>query len=307
MVVVTDGLTSESAKRCRLQQVWARLVSPTVSVWLVLILSTCLAADTAIAAACDAASGAAAVSACEKELARDPTNIEVRLRYADVLMGQQQYQKAVNILKDTLAMRPGNETIKQKYRLASSLAEEQQSIKQQSNDTPSAGTRISVKEILCKTLKGQRAIDACDEVLTTNPRNVTALTRRGDELMALNRVKDAVFSYRRAVALDPANPTLKNKLTKAESKMPEEPSIVVVEAPSKDEAAKVAEKKRKDEEMRLAEAKREEEAERKREEEAKKLLLAELAQKRKEAELETSPPEVVAKYSNASLANGSTY
>ena len=51
-------------------------------------------------------------------------------------------------------------------------------------------------------------------------------------------------------------------------------------------------------------------AERKRKE-AEQRRLAELEQKRKEAELmaklETSPPEVVAKYSNASLANGSTY
>ena len=230
VVVVTDRLTSESAKRCRPQQV--RLVGPAVGAWLVLALLACLAVDTANAANCDVASGAAAISACEKELARNPTSIEVRLRYADVLMGQQQYQKASNILKDTLAMRPGSETIKQKYRLASSLAEEQQSIKQQSDDTPAAGTRNSVKEILCKTLKGQRAINACDEVLTTDPRNVTALTRRGDELMALNQVVDAVVSYRRAVALDPANPILQNKLTRAESKMPPKPLVDVAKAPA---------------------------------------------------------------------------
>ena len=350
MVVVTDRQTSVSAKRCRRQQGRVRFVSPGVSLRLVLVLSACLAADTANAANCDEASGAAAISACEKELARDPTNIEVRLRYADVLMGQQQYQKAVNILSDTLAMRPGSETIKRKYRLASSLAEEQQSIEGLSVDTPAVGTRNSVKEILCKSLKGQRAIDACDEVLTTDPRNVTALIRRGDELMALNRVKDAVVSYRHAVALDPANPTLKNKLTRAESKMPEESPTVVVEAPIvevpiiDEEEMRLAEEKRKadevkrmeetkkrllaeqeqkrkaDEVKRMEETKKrllaEQEQKRKadeikREEEAKKLLLAELAQKRKEAELmaklETSPPEVVAKYSNASLANGSTY
>jgi hypothetical protein len=52
------------------------------------------------------------------------------------------------------------------------------------------------------------------------------------------------------------------------------------------------------------------ETERKRKE-AEQRRLTEQEQKRKEAELmaklETSPPEVVAKYSNASLANGSTY
>jgi predicted Zn-dependent protease len=88
----------------------------------------CLVANTADAANCGEGSGSAAVSACDQELARDPGSIEMRLRYADVLMGQRQYQQALNILKDALTMQPGNDTVKQKYRLASSLAEEQQSI-----------------------------------------------------------------------------------------------------------------------------------------------------------------------------------
>jgi len=258
----------------------------------------CLAANTADAANCGEASGSAAIKACDQELSRDPGNIEVRLRYADVLMGQRQYQKAVNILSDALVMQPGNDTVKQKYRLASSLAEEQQSINQLSTDTPAAGTQNSVQEILCKTMKGQRAISACDQVLATDPRNITALTRRGDELMALNQVGDAVASYRRAVALEPANPTLMNKLARAESKLPEKPRVVVVEAPRKDEAAKVAEEKRKAEEASLAEekrkaneVKRKKEAERKRKE-AEQRRLAELEQKRKEeAELKLKEAE----------------
>ena len=227
VVVVTDRLTHVFAKQGWQQQVRARFVSPGVSLRLVLVFSACLAANTADAASCGEESGLAAISACDKELARDPDSIEVRLRYADVLMGQRQYQQAVNILRDALAMQPGNDTIKQKYRLASSLAEEQQSIDQLSTDTPAAGTRNSVQEILCKTLKGQRAISACDQVLATDPRNITALTRRGDELMALNQVGDAVASYRRAVALEPANPTLLNNLARAESKLPAKPPIEV--------------------------------------------------------------------------------
>lgn len=306
---MTNRLTSVIASRCRPQHGLLWFLSPAVSLWLFLILSACLAVDSANAANCDAASGAAAIRACDKELARDPDNIETRLRYADVLMGQLQYQQAVKILRDALELQPGNNKVKQKYRLASSLAEEQQSIDRQSVDTPAAGTRNRVKEILCKTLKGQRAINACDEVLTADSRNVTALTRRGDELMALNQVKDAVISYRRAVALDPDNPTLQKKLTRAESIMPEEPRVAVLEAPIVeppivevpiiDEAAIATEKKRKNEEMRLAEEKSKEEA--------KKLLLARQEQKSKEAKLQESAPKVVVKYSNTSLANGSTY
>jgi len=334
-VVVTDLLASLSTRLLGLQQIRVRSVEYAFNLWLILFLLAFLAFDTAKAASasCDEASGAAAISACDRELAKNPNSIEIRLRYADVLMGQRKYLQAVNILKDALALQPGNNRVKQKYRLANSLAEEHQSIGELSVETPTSEARSSVKEILCKTLKGKRAIDACREVLTADPRNMTALVRLGDELMAINQVEDAVVSYRRAVALDSANPTLQNKLARAESKMPKEQRVVVIETPNKDEAAKAAEKKRKADEARLAEVKRKEEAERerkkaeqrrlaeleqKRKEEAERKLkeaeqrrLAEQEKKRKEAELmarlETSPPEVVVKYSNASLVNGSTY
>lgn len=194
--------------------------------WSTLLLLVCFEIGAAPAANCDKASGAAAVSACEKELARDPDNIEVRLRYADVLIGQHQYQRAAEILKEALKMRPGNETVKRKYRFASSMAEEQQSIDRQP-DTPAAGTSNSLNVILCKTLKGKRALKACGKVLKTDPRNITALTRLGDELMAINKVKDAVASYRRAVNLDPANALLKRKLKTAEAKIPAKDRVKV--------------------------------------------------------------------------------
>lgn len=273
-----------------------------VSLWLVFIMLVCFAIEPAIAADCDTASGAAAVSVCKNELSKSPDNIELRIRYADVLMGQRLYQQAVNILGGVLEKQPGNDTARKKYRLASSLAE-QQSIKALSTDTPAVGTRNSVKEILCKSLKGKKAIKACDEVLATDPNNVTALTRRGDELMGLNQVKKALVSYRQAVKLDPANSTLQAKLKVAKSKIPQKSTVVVAKAPSKKELAEAAarekrkKEKRKAEKLRLAEQSR----------------LARLEKNRKDAELKLkaelkeSAPEVVAKYSNASLANGSTY
>ena len=258
-------------------------------------MSVCFVIEPAIAADCEIASGAAAVNVCEKELSENPNNIDLKLRYADVLMSQKLYQKAVNVLGDVLKKQPGNNTARKKYRLASS-AQEKQSINALSTNTPAAGTRNSVKEILCKSLKGQKAINACDEVLVADPNNVIALTRRGDELMKLKQMKEAVASYERAVKLDPASPTLKDKLELAQSKIPQKSTVAAAKVPSKKELAEAAARKKLiAEAARLAEQKR----------------LARLEKKQKDAELEVElqegVPEVVATYSNASLGNGSTY
>lgn len=297
VIPISDSPVKLFACQNQLSKIWGQVARPVVKLWLVLVIFACFAIEPAIAANCDTASGAAAVNVCKKELSESPDNIELKLSYADVLMGQRLYQQAVKILEDVLEKQPGNDKARKKYRLASS-AEEQQSIKALSNDTPAAGTRNSVKEILCKSLKGQKAIKACDEVLTTDPNNVVALTRRGNELMKLNQAKKAMASYSRAAALDPTNQTLQKKLKVAQSKSPPKPKITATKVPSKKELEKIAAKK-KAEKIK----KQKKKAEQKR--------LASLEKKRKEAELKAElarkAAEVVAMFSNASLADGSTY
>lgn len=297
VIPISDCPVKLFAHRNQLSQLWGQAARPVIKFWLALVILASFAIQPAFAANCDTASGAAAVNVCEEELLKTPDNTELKLRYADVLMGQKLYQKAVNILGDVLKKQPGNDTASKKYRLASSLAE-QQSIKALSTDTPAAGTRNSVKEILCKSLKGQKAIKACDEVLATDPNNVTALTRRGDELMKLNQVKNAEASYRRAVTLDPANLSLQDKLKVAQSKTTQKSTVTAVKVPSEIELAKAAASKKAEK------IKREKDK-------AEKKRLASLEKKREEAalkaELEKSAAEVVAKFSNAALANGSTY
>ena len=183
------------------------------------------------AASCTGSSGVAAVTACQNELTRKPNDIDLRIRYADVLMDERQYNEAVNVLKKGLAMYPGSTALKRKYRLASSLAEEQKAIGGLPK-TPAAGTSRNVNVIVCKTLKGKRALAACNDVLKTDPENVMALTRRGDELMAINQTMNAVNTYQQAVDLEPANAVLKSKLRMAKAKMPaKRPTDVVGSQP----------------------------------------------------------------------------
>ncbi|MEE9491896.1 MAG: tetratricopeptide repeat protein [Gammaproteobacteria bacterium] len=196
------------------------------SLWLILLLLL-LGSNAGQAADCGDGSGSIAIQACKNELARSSNSIDVRLRYADVLMRQNKYQQATDILGAALRMQPGNREVKQKLRLASSLADEKKSISNQKIKAPATGTSSSLNKILCKTLKGQRAINACNKVISEDPRNVTALIRRGDELLALNKASDAVTSYRLALAINPNNPSLQNKLLEADSRISRKKSIPV--------------------------------------------------------------------------------
>jgi tetratricopeptide (TPR) repeat protein len=228
--VDTDYSTSGTA-RLHQRQGPARVCRRYSGLWIVLLLLSVIETGVTHAASCAGSSGAAAVTACQKELESKPGNVDLRIRYADALMNQRQHEEAVSVLRKGLTMYPGSTPLKRKYRLASSLADEQESINNLSIKTPAAGTSSGVNEILCKTLKGERALTACNNVLKTDPENVTALTRRGDELMTLNRVEGAVSSYRHAIDLDPTNAAVKRKLKTAEAKMPAKKRIAVAESP----------------------------------------------------------------------------
>ncbi len=178
------------------------------------------AVDTALAASCQRSAGAEAIPACEAALKRSPHDVELRSRYADILMDQRRHRDAVDVLQEALSLQPDNAQIRQQYRLASSLADEQASIEKLSVQTPAAGTDNRVNEILCKSVKGQRALEACEALLKDDPRNVTALVRRADELMAIDRIGAAVADYRRALKLDPGNKALADKLRAAQARLP---------------------------------------------------------------------------------------
>jgi tetratricopeptide (TPR) repeat protein len=199
-----------------------------------------LDSHTVLAASCAASSGAEAVVACEQELVRHPDSDELRLHYAEALMNQRRYREAVNVLREGLVMHPGSSSLKQKYRMAASLADEQEVINHLNIQTPAPGTRRNVNEILCTTLKGERALDACTKVLKADPRNVAALSRQGDELMAMQRIEEAVSSYRRAVVLEPTDRTLMAKLQSAESKLPAAEAADVVVAQQGAEATRLS-------------------------------------------------------------------
>ena len=235
---VDTEYSTDAPKRLNHRQRPARFCNQYFILWLAVLLLSVIGSGVTHAASCVTSSGAAAVTACEKELASNPKKIDLRIRYADALMDQRRYEEAVNVLRNGLTMHPGNTSLKKKYRLASSLAEEQKSIGRIVANRPAPGTSRGLSIILCKTLKGERALQACNDVLKTDPENVTALTRRGDELMTLNQVKGAASSYRQAVKLDPANALLKRKLKTAEAKIPAEDRVDVatsetrVKAPS---------------------------------------------------------------------------
>lgn len=179
-----------------------------------------MSAQFCYASTCINTSGSEAIAVCEREIKQAPGNVNIRLHYADELIKLRRHKKAAAILKEALSIQPNNEAIRQKYKLTDSLAREKtllgKGLKQQSR--PATENRLN--KILCETLKGQRAVKACDKVLKTSPNDASVWLHRGDQLMALNQVNAAIGSYRKAAKLAGNNTEVQNKLQAALKKLP---------------------------------------------------------------------------------------
>jgi tetratricopeptide (TPR) repeat protein len=181
-----------------------------------------IGAAIARAATCAESSGQTAVAACQQLLDTNPTDIGARLKLADTLIALRHYQDAVHVLNQGVVIYPGSDELERRLAVARSLLEEQQWIEKQRATQPTRGdkrataTRLNV--IRCGTLKGERALAACDAGLEALPDDVALLTGRGDALFDLDRVPEAMRAYRSALSQNPGSADIQTKLKAAEAK-----------------------------------------------------------------------------------------
>lgn len=180
-----------------------------------------LLANNAIQAApsCGSSSGAEAIAICEIAIEKNPRDVDLRVSFADVLVKQKKYKEAVAVLRTGLELNPGSSELKEKYRLAKSFVDEESTINGLIVRPPAAGTKSSVNAILCKKLKGKRALDACNKLLKEEPDNVFALMRKGEELTNQKQYVAAIESYQKALELEPDNASARSKLIILNSKI----------------------------------------------------------------------------------------
>ncbi len=197
-----------------------------IAVWIGFGLMPNLAAADE-AATCLSASGKAAVSACGNALRKDPSNMDIRMALGEALMKLRRYQPAVDVFKIGLEMEPGNRAYKEQLALAESFLKEQAWIeKQQKQRAQKASGGQNGKDsvaasrfiLRCTKLKGATALAACSEGLAQFPGHAVLYCGKGDALMDLDRIGQAISAYRDALVLQPDHHDTERKLSMALSR-----------------------------------------------------------------------------------------
>jgi tetratricopeptide (TPR) repeat protein len=174
--------------------------------------------------ACLAASGSTAVAVCRDALGREPRNSAVRTALSNALVQSRNFDQAVAVLQDGVALEPGNGDIKVQLIKVEQLRDEQRWIekqKQQRESAPATGMssrqRVEAErmQIRCTKLTGRTALEACNEGLARFPGNVAFYVGKGDALMGLARYGEALEAYEAARAVEPANADIQRAMVKA--------------------------------------------------------------------------------------------
>lgn len=173
---------------------------------------------------CLSASGETAVQVCRYELDQAPHDHDIRFALSDALIGLDRFQEAVNVLREGLEHFPGSNRIKKKLTLAESLAQERSWIEQRRARTAQGKGRTKLDAtakrnvIRCTKLKGNTAIEACNEALQTQPGDPSLHKARADALLSLDQIGESILGYRKALKLEPGDSEMRQTLQAAQAK-----------------------------------------------------------------------------------------
>ncbi len=174
-------------------------------------------------ASCLSDSGKAAVTSCNKALAAAPRDIAIRFALVDALIEQGKHKKASSVLVNGLDLYPANQEIKDKLALTESYLKEQAWVKSRRNKATgnrgkesSSGFKISM--VKCTRLKGQKALDACNKALKEQPDNSDLLQGKGNALLSMELIGDALIAYRKAQKLNPSDQAVSSRIRVIEGK-----------------------------------------------------------------------------------------
>lgn len=172
---------------------------------------------------CLSSSGVAAAQSCAKALSLSPENISIRLHLADALNSQGRHQEAIEVLQKGLDIHPGAYQFTTKLKATESSINERAWIKKQQAQRSSlkvegAGVAFKANSIRCTRLKGEKALQACNDGLKIRPNDLLLNQAKGDVLMQMERTSEAISAYTAAQHLDPSNQGIASKLRLAYSK-----------------------------------------------------------------------------------------
>jgi len=174
--------------------------------------------------ACLSASGSAAEAACRDALVQEPRDAGIRAALSSALVQSRHYDQAISILRDGLELEPGNADMKAQLARVEQLRDEQRWIEKQkqkreqssaSGMTGKQRAEVGRMQIRCTKLRGQTALEACNQGLAISPGNLAFYMGRANALMELERYGEALETYEDAQTLDPSNSEAVRAMAKA--------------------------------------------------------------------------------------------
>lgn len=173
---------------------------------------------------CLSASGSTAEAACRNALVQEPRDAGIRAALSNALVQSRHYDQAIRILREGLELEPGNADMKARLARAEQLRDEQRWIEKQKQKREQSSTtgmtsqqraEVGRMQIRCTKLKGQTALEACNQGLAISPGNVAFYMGRANALMELERYGEALETYEDAQALAPSNSQAGRAMAKA--------------------------------------------------------------------------------------------
>ncbi len=163
-------------------------------------------------AACAASRPGVAEIEFQGALNKDPDAVDTRIRLANALSDRGCYADAVRLLEAGVERDPDSRLLKERLRSARSTQSEQGYFEGLGHAEEAA--KVQRNLLRCRNLAD---LSACEQALAVTPNDHDLLIAKGDALMHANRPADAVTSYDKAAAIQPADELLKGKTAAAES------------------------------------------------------------------------------------------
>jgi tetratricopeptide (TPR) repeat protein len=156
---------------------------------------------------CETSAKAPEIASVRAAMERAPDALAPRMVLSDLLVDSACYDEAIHVLEEGAAKYPKDAELAKRLRNAKSFVSERQFFDGLNKAEDDA--KLSRNVLRC-TRFGDLA--ACDEALTMKPDDATIVAAKGDALVKVNRLNEAMAAFTQAKTLAPGNAEIAAKL-----------------------------------------------------------------------------------------------
>jgi len=168
---------------------------------------------------CLAGTGTTAIAACETQIASTGPATDLSLALAQHLQKANRRSEARRVLQTAAQRTPGNEEVEKLLRVISSEIEEEEFMakRRAQQEKRRSPAEIRRNQIRCSRQRGQAALDACNALAGSFPKDAQLAARRGLLMAGLGQDADALEALTLAKRLGSKDPKAEQTLKALEA------------------------------------------------------------------------------------------